>query len=198
MRTRRLEYFALFAAVLGVATPWRAIEAHAPRTRTAGHRVTRLAYADAPDRLALVAGRASRSRASTATVDPSLQVRPAPGKITGPYGERRGNHIHPGIDIDGNTGDPVVAAMHGTVSWAGLAPKGWTGYGLLVVVDHDGFQTGYAHLSHIDVSPGQVVDAGQLVGEIGATGIATGSHLHFEVRVDGKHVNPKLYFPNLF
>ncbi len=150
-----------------------------------------LRYAETSDRIALLKARASRARELT---DRHVQVRPAPGKITGPYGEHRGRHVHPGVDIDGETGDPVVAAEFGTVSWAGEAPKGWTGYGLLVVIDHEGFQTGYAHLSRVDVAVGQVVTAGTPIGAIGRTGFATGSHLHFEVRVDGKHVNPADYF----
>ena len=117
-------------------------------------------------------------------------VRPAAGSMTGWYGEPRRRHFHPGIDYDGETGDPVVAAAQGAVVHAGPAPVGYSGYGLLVVIDHGGVTTLYAHLSRIDVAVGQRVGAGERVGLIGTTGSVTGSHLHFEVRVNGVPVNP--------
>ena len=123
---------------------------------------------------------------------PSL-VWPAPGKITSPFGDHRG---HPGIDIDGVTGDPVVAAGAGTVLLAGMAPAGYGGYGNVVMIDHGGgIGTLYAHLSRVDVTMGQSVQQGQQVGAIGATGIATGDHLHFEVRVANRPVDPMPWLP---
>ncbi len=119
------------------------------------------------------------------------EVRPAPGNLTGWWGEPRAGHIHNGIDIDGETGDPVVAAAWGTVVHAGPAVKGYSGYGDMVTIVHGAFQTVYAHLSRVDVAVGQIVDPGTLVGAIGMTGAVTGSHLHFETRVDGKPVDPK-------
>jgi len=119
---------------------------------------------------------------------------PAPGIITSPFGERRGNSFHPGIDIDGVTGDPVIAAGPGTVVGAGVAPPGLSGYGTIVAIDHGaGLMTLYAHLSRVDVATGQHVDVGQLIGAIGMTGIATGDHLHFELRVAGVPVDPMLW-----
>ena len=116
---------------------------------------------------------------------------PAPGIITSPFGGRRG---HPGIDIDGITGDPVKAAGPGTVVGAGVAPPGLDGYGTIVAIDHgSGLLTLYAHLSRVDVATGQHVDTGQLLGAIGMTGIATGDHLHFEVRVNNVSVDPMLW-----
>ena len=113
---------------------------------------------------------------------------PAPGPITSPFGGRRN---HPGIDIDGVTGDPVVAAEAGTVVLAGTAPAGYSGYGNVVMIDHGGgLSTLYAHLSRVDVAMGQSVQQGQQIGAIGATGEATGDHLHFEVRVDNKPEDP--------
>ncbi len=138
------------------------------------------------DRTAFLRDRASRNAESRRT----RLVRPAPGKVTGPFGERRRGHSHPGIDIDGTTGDPVVAAATGTVAHAGPAPKGYGGYGQTVIIDHGNFQTLYAHLSRIDVVVGQPATAGDGVGAIGTTGSVTGSHLHFEVRVDGRPVDP--------
>lgn len=133
-------------------------------------------------------GGASRSQGR-----PQL-VWPAPGAITSVFGERRGASFHPGIDIDGVTGDPVVAAFAGTVTGAGPPPVGYSGYGTIVAIDHgNGLGTLYAHLSRVDVATGQVVNAGDRIGAIGMTGIATGDHLHFEVRVANVPVDPKLW-----
>jgi murein DD-endopeptidase MepM/ murein hydrolase activator NlpD len=117
---------------------------------------------------------------------------PAPGAITSPFG---GGRNHPGIDIDGVTGDPVQAAGAGTVALAGMAP-GYEGYGNLVLIDHGGgISTVYAHLSRVDVTMGQTVQQGQQLGAIGATGLAFGDHLHFEVRVANKPVDPVPWLP---
>jgi murein DD-endopeptidase MepM/ murein hydrolase activator NlpD len=118
---------------------------------------------------------------------------PAPGPITSPFG---GGRHHPGIDIDGVTGDPVIAAGTGTVVLAGMAPAGYSGYGNVVMIDHGGgISTLYAHLSRVDVTMGQVVQQGQQIGAIGATGMATGDHLHFEVRVANTPVDPLGWLP---
>lgn len=123
-------------------------------------------------------------------------VRPARGVVTSLFGEKRGSTRHPGIDFDGGTGDPVVAAAAGTVSMAGPAPAGYAGYGTIVVLDHGGgVQTLYAHLSKTRVSPGVAVLAGEDIGAIGTTGVVTGSHLHFEVRQGGVPVNPRPWLP---
>jgi murein DD-endopeptidase MepM/ murein hydrolase activator NlpD len=132
-------------------------------------------------------GEASRSA-------PALRSfqRPATGAITGPYGERRRSGRHPGIDFDGVTGDPVMAAGPGTVVHAGQAPDGYSGYGRMVLVDHGGgIQTLYAHLSRVGVGIGTRVQPGDILGAIGTTGSVTGSHLHFEVRVGGKVTDPR-------
>ncbi len=103
------------------------------------------------------------------------------------YGTRR---LHAGIDLDGDTGDPVFAAAAGTVVSAGAQG----GYGSCVIVDHgSGLATLYAHLSSISVTAGASVAAGQRVGAVGSTGASTGPHLHFEVREDGTPVNPVPY-----
>jgi len=130
---------------------------------------------------------AAASRSQT----PAMLAWPAPGIITSPFGDHRG---HPGIDIDGITGDPVTAAAPGTVVGAGVAPTGLDGYGTIVAIDHgSGLLTLYAHLSRVDVVTGQHVDTGQLLGAIGMTGIATGDHLHFEVRVNNVPVDPMIF-----
>lgn len=134
--------------------------------------------------------------ASRSGPDLGTLVRPARGAVTGVFGERRGPARHPGIDFDGATGDRVVAAGAGTVALAGPAPAGYSGYGILVVIDHGGgVQTLYAHLSQTTVRRGMAVRAGEPIGAIGTTGVVTGSHLHFEVRRGGTAVNPKPWLP---
>ena len=96
--------------------------------------------------------------------------------------------MHPGIDLAGSYGTPVYATADGTVLRAG-----WNngGYGNLVEVDHGrGITTRYGHLSGITVAAGQHVTRGQQIGRMGSTGRSTGNHLHYEVRIDGRAVNP--------
>lgn len=138
---------------------------------------------------------ASRSAGSTPSATPGTFLRPARGAVTGPFGERRGSRNHPGTDLDGNTGDPAFAAAPGIVAHAGAAPAGYSGYGTMVLIDHgNGVTTLYAHLSKLSVRAGSPVAAGEVVGAIGSTGNVTGSHLHFELRIDGRSVNPAPWF----
>jgi murein DD-endopeptidase MepM/ murein hydrolase activator NlpD len=96
--------------------------------------------------------------------------------------------MHSGIDFKGAIGSPIFAAAEGRVTFAGR--KG--GYGNTVEVTHaNGMLTRYAHLSRIDVRPGQPVAAGATLGGLGSTGRSTGPHLHFEVRVNDRAVNPR-------
>ncbi|MBI2099582.1 M23 family metallopeptidase [Candidatus Uhrbacteria bacterium] len=98
---------------------------------------------------------------------------------------------HPGVDIDGDYSNPILASDGGVVK---LVRYGRTGYGYQVVVDHeDGMQTRYAHLSKIFVTDGQRVEKGQQLGITGTTGRSTGTHLHFEIFVNGRRVNPLGY-----
>jgi virulence factor Mce-like protein len=116
---------------------------------------------------------------------------PLEGVITSPFGPRWGR-MHTGIDIDGVTGEPVVASADGTVVLAAY----YSGYGNAVIIDHgNGFSTLYGHLSSIDVDTGDVVTQGQLVGAVGCTGNCTGDHLHFEIRIEGTPVDPLPYLP---
>jgi murein DD-endopeptidase MepM/ murein hydrolase activator NlpD len=118
---------------------------------------------------------------------------PAVGPITDRYGylSSRGRN-HWGIDLGISTGTPVVAALGGKVVTAG-----WNaGYGYLVAIDHaGGLQTRYAHNSKLIVTVGQTVTQGQQVSLSGSTGNSTGPHLHFEVYLNGAHVNPANYLP---
>ncbi len=98
--------------------------------------------------------------------------------------------LHAGVDMMGRQGDPIYAAATGTVSLAG-----WAGaYGNCVEVGHGrGLATRYGHLSAILVHPGQMVHQGDVIARMGSTGRSTGTHLHFEVRIDGRPVNPRPY-----
>jgi murein DD-endopeptidase MepM/ murein hydrolase activator NlpD len=117
---------------------------------------------------------------------------PVTGPITSPFGWRSSPFngspdFHPGLDIAAPTGTTVTAAAGGTVIMA----QWYGGYGNYVLIDHGGgYSTGYGHLSAIYVSNGQAVKRGQAIGAVGMTGEATGPHLHFEVRIDGKPVDP--------
>ncbi len=114
---------------------------------------------------------------------------PISGRITSRFGKRRGGR-HTGLDIHGTRGEPVGAAAAGTV-----AAAGWEGgYGRMVIIRHsNGLVTRYAHLSKIEVSVGQTVDRGDLIGLVGSSGHSTGPHLHFEVISDSRFQNPVNY-----
>jgi murein DD-endopeptidase MepM/ murein hydrolase activator NlpD len=117
---------------------------------------------------------------------------PAQGPITSYFGYRyhpilHFTRFHAGVDIGAGWGSPIVAAGDGQVVGAG-----WSGgYGREVEIAHGGGITSiYGHMSEIVAQPGSFVHAGQLIGYVGASGLATGPHLHFEVRQGGQPVNP--------
>jgi len=115
---------------------------------------------------------------------------PIGGVVTSEYGPRWGS-FHPGIDIAGPNGGPIVAARSGVVIYAAYNDGG---YGNYVIIDHgDGFVTAYAHQSRLAVKEGQSVSQGQVVGYEGSTGFSTGPHLHFEVRSGGSARDPRDY-----
>jgi murein DD-endopeptidase MepM/ murein hydrolase activator NlpD len=120
---------------------------------------------------------------------------PAPGYISSNFGRRNdpfggGRAHHMGIDIDANSGDPITSAADGVVSYSGWR----NGYGNTIEIDHgNGFKTLYAHNSSNLVKVGDVVRSGQLIGKVGSTGRSTGAHLHFEVTLNGRQVNPRQY-----
>jgi murein DD-endopeptidase MepM/ murein hydrolase activator NlpD len=136
-----------------------------------------------------VAGPATLSslRRQPIPTSPLRLLRPLQAPIGDGFGPR-GNRFHSGVDFEAARGTRVHAAGTGVVVFAGYNAGG---YGLLVVLRHTrGVTTWYAHLSHISVHRGERVLGGAVVGRVGATGDATGPHLHFEVRVRGAAVNP--------
>jgi murein DD-endopeptidase MepM/ murein hydrolase activator NlpD len=98
--------------------------------------------------------------------------------------------IHTGIDLRGETGEPVHATAAGRVSIAGREG----GYGNMIEINHgNGLATRYGHLSQIDVKVGQIVHIGDIIGRIGSTGRSTGPHLHYETRINGEAVDPQKF-----
>ena len=124
---------------------------------------------------------------------PSDKPIPSGVEFTSGYGVRsdpfgRGRAMHAGIDLSGPIGTPIYATADGVVTEAE-----WNsgGYGNLVKIDHGrGIETRYGHMSKMIVRAGERVTRGQLIGRMGSTGRSTGSHLHYEVRIDGRAVNP--------
>ncbi len=104
---------------------------------------------------------------------------------------RRGRvEFHPGIDFKGRKGDAVKSTADGKVVIAGW----FQGYGNCVKIKHkNNLETLYGHLSQVTVKVGQTVSSGQIVGRVGSTGHSTGNHLHYEVRKNGKPINPKSF-----
>ena len=124
-------------------------------------------------------------------------IMPVSGRYTSSFGMRnhpilRKRKMHNGVDIGAANRSTIKAAAAGSVMTVGWI----SGYGNTVTIDHgSGISTLYAHCSSIYVKAGQYVEAGQRIAAVGATGLATGPHLHFEVRVNGKPVNPRNYLP---
>ena len=150
----------------------------------------------------MIASMTKKSASSTTTpvkVSSSGFIKPIAGPITSPFGYRihpifKSRIYHSGIDIGGPNGGAIRASNDGRVIYSGW----YGGYGKVVILDHgvingSPITTLYAHMSVIKVSNGQVVKKGQTVGLEGSTGYSTGPHCHFEVRVNGKPVNPLSY-----
>jgi len=131
-------------------------------------------------------------------------IRPIGGRISSHYGMRyhpifKTNRMHTGVDFPARMGAPINSAADGVVAYCA-----WLGgYGNCVIVNHGvdasgrAFSTLYAHMSRYGTKKGAKVKKGQVIGYIGSTGWSTGPHLHFEVRVNGKHDNPEKYLPKV-
>ncbi|NDH84714.1 MAG: hypothetical protein EBY65_07570 [Acidimicrobiia bacterium] len=171
------------------------IAAEAEAQRLAEEEARRLAEEEA-QRLAEEEA-ADDPAASPPSGDFAITHRPAAGVLTSPFGPRvhpifGTTRTHNGIDLNGDTGDLILAANDGVVLSAGWR----TGYGNAIVISHGGgYSTLYAHLYDIDVSTGQQVSGGDVIGLLGSTGWSTGPHLHFEVRLDGTALDPVGFYP---
>ena len=125
-----------------------------------------------------------------ASATPSIW--PTAGWLTSDFGGRvdpftGGRDYHAGLDISADKGKPVRATADGTIGEAG-----WSGnYGNMVLVRHRfGLSTRYGHMSRLNVSPGQTVRRGDIIGFVGSTGRSTSPHLHYEVLLNGQAINP--------
>ena len=120
---------------------------------------------------------------------------PVTGTISSRYGVSSKIRVstHTGLDIATTTGTPIKVVADGTITFAAYRGS----YGYLVKVDHgNGVETWYGHTSKMLVKEGQAVKAGDTIALVGSTGNSTGPHLHFEVRINGEHVNPQKYLYN--
>ncbi len=120
----------------------------------------------------------------------TLFIWPVSGEISSRFGEKRSNHYHSGIDIRSLYGIPIHASKAGIVIFSGYQ----RGYGRTVIIDHqDGFSTLYAHNCKNLVKVGDRVSQGEVIAKVGTTGNASGSHVHFEIRVNGIAIDPLPY-----
>ena len=131
------------------------------------------------------------------SITPETIILPSSAPITSGWGRRwhpilRKMRMHYGTDFDGARGSPVWAAHQGVVETATYMKD----FGRIIVLNHgNGFSTLYAHLNKIRVKYGETVRQGQRIGDIGSSGLSTGPHLHFEIRIDHVLRNPKKYLP---
>lgn len=130
--------------------------------------------------------------------DPDIpSIWPASGTVTSEYGERRATHTHKGIDIANNTGTPIRSTANGTIIAVGTSGN----FGRRIMIYHGTDENGttyvtiYAHLSNFSVKAGDKVSQGEIIGLMGNTGYSKGTHLHYEVRVNGTPVNPRMFLP---
>lgn len=142
------------------------------------------------DDLAFVEFKLLEKRVKDRLLPTTLPVKDA--YLGSPFGHRSdpiagARAMHEGIDFNAETGTPVVAAADGVILSAAYHPD----FGNVIDIDHgDGLVSRYAHLSRMDIKPPALVKRGQLIGAVGNTGRSTGSHLHFEVRMQGVAQNP--------
>jgi murein DD-endopeptidase MepM/ murein hydrolase activator NlpD len=115
-------------------------------------------------------------------------MRPVEGPVNSGFGPRRNGRMHYGLDFGAASGSEVLAARDGVVLYAG---NGYQGYGNLIILEHgDGYQTLYAHNRKLVAHAGDSVRAGDVIALVGASGNASGPHLHFEVRRNQHAVDP--------
>jgi murein DD-endopeptidase MepM/ murein hydrolase activator NlpD len=134
--------------------------------------------------------------AHTARLEATPSIMPTQGWLSSAFSAMREHPVlhvarpHEGIDITAPAGTPIEAPAAGRITRAGWE----TGYGRMVVIDHGyGVVTKYAHASRLAVRVGQRVQRGQIIAYVGRTGLAVGPHLHYEVHVNGRPVNPLRY-----
>lgn len=130
--------------------------------------------------------------ARNAKINATPSIWPTNGDVTSRFGWRGspwggGSDWHPGIDIANSAGTEIVATADGEVTYSGW----YSGYGKLIIINHgNGIETLYGHCSELLVGVGERVNKGQIIALMGNTGLSTGPHLHYEVRVHGSAVNP--------
>lgn len=137
----------------------------------------------------IIAGNSKGAQPVAGQVKKMVFVWPLKGRITSQYGPRNGE-FHHGLDIAGEMGELIRAGENGVVTTVGYLPF----YGNTVIIDHGGgYKTLYGHISEYLVNKGDTVEKGQPIARVGSTGRSTGPHLHFEVRINDKTVNPIHY-----
>jgi hypothetical protein len=165
-----------------------------PNTANAVRRYQNAAHLDVDGVAGPTTVNALRNGPVITTGAPSSPVRffrPVPGPVGDGFGWIPPGRWHTGLDFPEAEGTPIHAGGVGVVSFAGFNSGG---YGNLVVISHRlGFESWYAHMSRVAATPGESVSGGQVIGYVGATGHATGPHLHFEVRHFGTPVDPTPY-----
>ena len=140
---------------------------------------------------------AAFARFSTPLPQQLLMRQPTPGPLSSSFGLRRvfngeARNPHSGLDIAAPTGTPVIAPLAGTVVVTG----DFYYNGNTVIIDHGGgLLTLFCHLDRIDAKPDQIINTGDQLGTVGATGRVTGAHLHFSVSLNGARINPALFLP---
>jgi murein DD-endopeptidase MepM/ murein hydrolase activator NlpD len=177
-----------YAPILAAKTPETQIDAITVSPWDAGH----YGATQGKNRLRDTYNTAVKSISSAV----SSFLAPVKGPVTGKFGEDRGDHNHAGYDYGVGVGTPVASSATGKVTFAGQQ----SGYGNVVIVDNgNGFSTLYGHLSKIGVAVGNLLKPGQTLGLSGGqpgapgAGTSTGAHLHFEIRKNGKAVDPSSF-----